>query len=550
MAASALTLAKKTKALLLAHQDLVVADGTQEVPASFNFNFGGKLQEAGNNIRSFIGNISGNIRNAFYEADVNTYIPPADDESREAVNKRNQLFAYRAIHSLYNSANGLLKTKFQIRTYGVGEVNEAIGNNLSAFAPMEDCTAVLQFRRHDEDSNNPWVYSWIFTVEGVSITRGAKQPIHKFVSALLKIITLPVVSGVEVQAALAELAKMKGTAKPYYWFLTNQDITMWYQAIGKELSLTSCMSKPNDFYNHTGPRQHPMDCYNDSPDWRLMMLTDKSPEQIIQMCELAISNPSEATSLYKFPFVSRAMVLPTSKETSKNDMTTLAPYVMGKFYGNDKLVRFFYDDNTKSPYCNGNNGLLAGSYYIDGGRIQAIPSTREDETSKFLLPYFDKNNRARLVVEDGQAWWESQGKDFTGHREPIAKCAYEYGSARFEQFWSPACNAYHGINTFAPITFDTIFGPELDNFRDDYTEYTVNGSVQLVPESMFVRVGSRSVLRGEISILYDGTHAITHDVVADNERYLRVEGFGLFDVSNPTHLEVYTTLTNRAGEST
>lgn len=550
MAASALTLAKKTKAVMLAHQSLVELDGTQDVPSSFNFNFGGELREAGDNLRAYVGLIADAVKQELRNTAFSELVPQATDDSREAGLLRNQLFAHRALTSIQKSANGLLKSKFQIRTYGVEEIKDALSLESSAqpLAELDDYSAVLQFKRHDEDANNQWIFSWMFTVEGVSVSRGVRQPIHKMITSLLKLVIVPVSDTSVVQAALAELAKFKGNSKPYYWYVSNKDTAMWYQAFAEYLALSSCMSKSNDYYNHTGPRQHPMDCYDNSPDWRLMTISERSPEEIIEMCDLVLANPAEADSLFKFPFLSRCLALPTSKETSGKDVSA-APYIMGKFYGNDKLIKFFYDDRSDSDigvYHKNNNGLLLGSYYIDGGRIPAIPTTRAGEEGTFLLPYFDRHNKARLVVEDDQTWWVSVGKQIDKYREPVAKCAYEYGSARFEYFWSPSKNGYRSINSFCPQTFETIFGPELEDFRESYIDYSINGNVQSIPNKMFVAIDGVSVLRGEVTSLYDGTQVISANVINNQERYLRIAGFGLFDMQNSAHAGVYSTLNNSA----
>ncbi len=543
MAVSAATLAKKVKATVLNHPSLVARDGTQDVPKSFNFNFGGELQEAGTTVRSHIDVIVNNIKEFLVHSDLSAIVPAADNESKEAQKLRIQLYAFRALYSLSTSPNGILKSIFQVRAMGSIDVADKLGFESNALSAMEECTAVFQFKRHATDDNNPWIHSWILTVEGVSVSRGAKQPIHKLVSSLLKLIDLPSEYDSTTQAALAELAKMKGNAKPYYWYLSNQDTAMWYQAFTSYASLGSCMSKEHSFYSHTGARQHPMDCYDDSPDWSLMFISEQSPEEIIAMCDLALANPSEASSLFKFPWLSRSLVLPTAKETSGRTMDK-APYVMGKFYGLDKLVKFFLDESQNSPYCSNNNGLLMGSAEIEGGIIPAIKSTRSGKENHYMLPYFDKANKARLITVDGKEYWSSVTGDFRGRfRDPIAKCSYDSGSARFEYIWSPAEGGYVSVGSFTPNLFNTIFGLELESYRETYQEHTINGTVQLVPGNMFETIAGQRVLRGEITSLYDGHRVITADVIANPERYVRVEGFGLFDLTITNHVSTHTALT-------
>ena len=496
MSVSPLTLAKKIKTLITNHPTLVARDGTGDVPKAFNFKFGGELLEAGKDVRKQVKIITTEL----YEELGGLTLPAITDTSREATKVRTTIFTFRALYSIHNSPNGLLKAKFQVRTYGIDELSDNLPFSWDAIQVLDGCSGVYQFKRHDEDENNPWVYSWIFTVDGVSVSRGTKQPIHKLITSLLKCVDLSKVTSPKVQKALATLAKMKAAVKPYHWFLSNKDTAMWYQAFSEYKSLTSCMSKPHSYYSHTGPRQHPMDCYDDSPDWSLMLLSDMLPEDIIEMCDLVIANPGDAATLFKFPWLTRCLVLPTALETSGHAWET--PYVMGKFYGEEKLIELFYGGNSDSePYHKNDNGLLSGSYHIDGGRIPAILTTRESEEGKYLLPYFDKANKARLIKEDGVEYWVSAGRDRSKYRDPIAKCVYDAGVAKFEEIWSPANNGYTTVNSYVPQTFDTIFGPEVEDYRSQYIEYDISGTTQLIPTSMFEQVEGVKALRGAITRL-------------------------------------------------
>lgn len=539
MAVSALTLAKKIKALVANHPALVERDGTTDVPASFNFNFGGELEEASKKVRETLTPLVDALKTASIDLTTSWY-PAKDDVSREAQKKRAMLYSLRALYTLKSSPRGLIRNSFQNRTYTADEVNEMISNWDNINATLCDSVAVFQFKRHDLNTNNPWVYSWMLAVDGVSVSRGAKQPLHKLISSLLKLIEWPEASNSVANNTVATLAKLKGNENAHYWYLSNQDTTMMYQAFSRYAALNSCMSKDTGWYGHTGTGQHPMDCYDDSPDWSLMTISEMSPEAITEMCDLVIANPDEADTLFKFPFLTRCLVLPTSKETSKNTFTT--PYVMGKFYGQDKLVNFFYDNNSNSVYELNKNSLLSGSHYIDGGRIKAIKTTKSCD-AKYLLPYFDKHNRARFVVDDeGNEWWVSLGKSTTNYVEPIAKCSYEKGSPIWLSFYSPHYNGYYEFSSYTLDTFETIFGTELERFRDDYVNYTLNGNTLLLPPKLLVHCRGKYVLQGEITNLYDGEAELTENIVNNPKQYAQIAGFGLFNLKKPLHKEVYNNI--------
>lgn len=538
MPVSKATLARKIRATVQGHAALVERDGTQDVPESFQFNFGGELEESSKTMRDYIKNIYN------YLASYATFsIPSSTDEARGAQQQRNMLFAIRALFTLFNSPNGILRDKFQNRTYTVDDLDECIPRSYDDLEELEDISCIFQFKRHSDDENNPWVYSWLLAVEGIAISRGSKQPIHKLVTSLLKLVIGSCKDDTGVQLPLAELVKLKGTSTAYYWYLSNKNTTMYYHAFEEYMSLRSCMTKIHSFYSHTGSRQHPMDCYDDSPDWSMMMLSTKSPDEIIAMCDLVIANP-DTDGLFDFPFLSRCLVLPATKEISDREIDT--PYIFGKFYGNDKLINLFYDDSAtnNAVYHRNSNQLLSHSYYINGGRINVIESTKEGEEGKLLLPYFDKANRARLDLTGEKPYWISVGASIEEYsdRQPVANCAYEYGSARFVKIWSPSRNAYAECNTFIPETFDTIFGAELEDYRDSYRAYNINGSEELVPNSMFVTVDGHRVLRGETTLLFDGSSAITASVIDNQERYQRIPSLGIFDLNQANHATVFNNI--------
>lgn len=540
MAVSELTLAKKTKELILKHPSLVELDGTGHVPKSFQFNFSGDLEEVSVKIRENIKAIQEKLKESHFNNSAIEGIPEASDTSREAEKVRIAYVAIRAIHSLAVAQSSLVKVNYQTRNYGLNELVGPFGISTSAVEGLSDISSVFQFKRHADDVN-PWVFSWMLISNGVSISRGTKQPIHKLITALLKLIDYPASSESQIQLSVSSLAKIKNGGEEYYWFLSNKHTAMWYKSIKDYLSLTSCMSKENSYYGGTGDRQHPTDCYDDSPDWRLMLLTTESPESILEMCELCIANPTEAHNIFKFPFVSRCMVLPTSKETSGQDLFG-APYVMGKFYGHDKLVNFFYEDSGGAYY--NDNGLIAGAAYIDGGKIKAIPSTNPDYEGAYLLPHIDKANKARLVVEeDGSTWWVSFAGKTKDYKEPIAKGLYDQGIARFLQYYSPTYNQYVDINSVFLKTFPTIFGPECSSMNSEYDEgYTLGDTGLCVPNNLYVNYNGMAYLKSQMMPLFDGTLVPSSLIMEQQERFKRVDSLGLFDTTISKHVIVLSKL--------
>lgn len=544
MAITTVSLAKKIKELVQRHPTLVEADGTQEVPQSFKFDFGGQLEDAGNELKGYLENILDALL-----ANLHTNLTvPAECVSREEIALKNSLFTLRALYSLTHSPRGLRSAKWQTRSMGVSDIADTLNvanDKMAAF--LSNNSGVFQFTRIPGD-DSAWIFSWILIVDGISISRGNAQPINKFISALLKNLHLTKAVGSKpVQDAVATLAKFKADSTEYYWYLSNQKTKDHYHAFEKYRNITSCMSHQPGYYNSIGPRQHPMDCYNGSPDWRLMMLSDKSPEAIIAMCEAVIANPDHAESLMEYPFLTRCMVLPTSKELTDREFQT--PYVFGKFYGLDKMVNYFYHGDETHPYRKNDNPLLSGSYYITGGKIQAIQCTKEGLEGRVLLPYFDKANLAQLVTEDGKQWWycvsnSEMANKYVNSTAPIAKAIYDGGNAQFLRFYSPFRKRFIDISETTLDTFDTLLGPELDSYRSEYSERPIAGITQLVPNSMLIRTqDGQSLMPTEVVRTFDNRHYALVDVLADTERFVRVDGLGLLDLSVDNHKEAYATLT-------
>lgn len=532
MGVSTLTLAKKIKALVQRHPALVAEDGTDNVEHGLALNFEGDTNETVDAIRGFSATILNKIAASLQNEPIDRWVPELEDNTREAQKKRIALFAARAIHSIKASPRGLLRTSFQTRTFSHDEVYETINFDYNTLSRrLEESSGVFQFKRVPTEENG-FNYTWILLVNGAAVGRGTAQPIHKMLSGLMKMIEHDCIGGSVIQAAMSELAKLRGDDTRYYWYLSDNDTTMHYREFAKFKSVTSCMSKPHTFFEDTGPRQHPMDCYDASPDWRLMFFSRKSPEQIIAEMDAHIAGGEHSN--FEYPFLSRCMVLPSSKETSGRSFET--PYVFGKFYGHDKLIAYFYDDNNSSTLRKNDNILLTGCREIAGGRVSAIKSTREGKRGHYLMPYFDKANTGRLVTEGDKEYWVSTfDGDYQKYTNNVARCSYEHGTSKFTYFYSPGQQQLTSVSTFEIDTFPTIFGPELESNRDLYRSHLVNGTYHSLPAAMFVIVEGQSVLRGDTISLFDGSSALLNETITNTERYKRIPGFGLFDMTNPNH---------------
>lgn len=537
MALTIKVLARRVLEAVQGHDAIVARDGTASVPRMFNPKFSGELEDTARVIQDRIKRLVTAAGNHFDMAFLRT-MPNWVDEMKEGNKERNALYALRAIYALGNSPVGFLRTTWQTRTPAADDVIEMLGKEATINAKLGESGCLFQFRRHRTNENNPWVYSWMLAVEGVSISRGSMAPLHKCISGLLKLTPAAVQADAAVQLELAELAKLKGSDEGYYWHLVNQHIATHYIEFSSATSSTSCMAKPRKYYSGMGSRQHPMDCYDNSPDWSMMLISKLPPQDIISMCEATIAAESddEAEKIFNYPFLTRTMVLPAGKCTNARNVR--APYIFGKTYGHDKIVAFFQNQSPDAT------ALLHQKDSIEGGRISAIRSTREGYTDCYLLPYFDRANKARLVIdEDGSEWWESISSWNDSIRGYQASCSYSSGCAEFVSAWSPAAGravTYAGRHL---RTFPTLFGPELMQFQEDYQEMTIGENTAFIPKSMLVTIDGETVMRGETIAMYDGTLAIRKETTENTERYIHVEGFGIFDMQNAAHVAAHAMMT-------
>lgn len=131
------------------------------------------------------------------------------------------------------------------------------------------------------------------------------------------------------------LTEYKSQGQQFYAYFTKLDVEHHYCWISKVTSSDSCMSKNPEVYGNyrkkayfdadrprssSDPLQfetwvHPVEGYNYAPDYRLMLISRYSPEQI-----------QDVVNEGKYPFLARAIV------TYKNERK---PLVFAKIYGNE-----------------------------------------------------------------------------------------------------------------------------------------------------------------------------------------------------------------------
>lgn len=409
-------------------------------------------------------------------------------------------------------------------------------------AAHSDSSGLLQLRYELSPDGAP-LFTWAVLTDGKLISRGEAQPIHKMIASLMRPLNLPACGDNRVQEAIATLAKMTSSGDKYYVYLTNTKIAKHYMMFQEFLTTTSCMSKAASFYSYTGQGQHPMDAYSDSPDWRLMLLSPKSPTELLEMAEQAMANPDMADSIISYPFVTRCLVLPKHLEESGRMDAFQAPYVFGKIYGNDKLVKYFFGDahSSKVQLLN-NNGLLIHSARIAGGRIKREETAHADhEGSGYLvLPYFDQANIAKFHDDDQGLWWKATYTDYENTRgdaraKVLYKALYQEGIAESSYIYSAHEEMYMGYTYKNPFNYmqETLLGFEpTDIVRAYYTEYVSGHTTLLVPKRMLVNG----------CMPYDLRKMITGELVpiatleSEPERYIKLDNdAGYCDLTNPAH---------------
>lgn len=486
--------------------------------------------------------------------------PVTDDkEKRNVVIRCALLRALRAFRDTHFLCPSATETK-QYSSYWVWSPEGLMVAQTSGIRPAAlqafDNESIMVQVKSGIMPNGEVTYSVMVSIDAEPVLRVASQPMSKVLIALIKAMRMPdakVLNQSDVQANLVALNELRPEDSLLYWYITNTKIAQKYIMFRQYRNVDSCMAKDHAFYNGTGPRQHPMDCYNDSPDWRLMMLSRQSPEQIMEFIsrvEALISedNTRAAEMLFRneFPFLTRCMVLPHSKELTGyrlNSNNKHRPqYVFGKMYGVEKYITRFCQSTNHGERCD--NALMHQRESIAGGRIKALASTREDycedldnrRRAHLLLPYFDRANRAALIKDsDGQLWWESTYPDFyrsgraNQHNAPgviIAGADYRSGLCAMDAYLSPATATWSdlGNSTYRNMTsfVETPLGFETGRRIAEYYSH-VNGVA--LPKRMLTQHNGSQVLACSLIMPEGSTRRYTHaELEALPEQFTQVNG--------------------------
>ena len=542
--ATKVTAAKLIKQIMLEHQGLVEADGTTAVPVGIPFDIQTEGTDIYGELRSKVLPIYSAVLS--HVPSLTAVLSLKANDPRNYKNAVKQFFVARVLRYLSRSSVALGKSlAFTTRTFLTHDlVDMDIGTDLRAL--LEDSNAIFQIKRISNDTD-PYMFTWTVIVDGAVITRGDNQPFHKLITGLLKSMNQESIMNLhEIQVVVQELANMRPSEKLYYWYLSNQNTAQHYRLFADERGASSCMAKQASYYDKTGSRQHPMDAYNGSPDWRLMFISEHSPEEITVMCDNVIENPDAADRLFDYPFLTRSMVLPSAKEESSTTYNT--PYVFGKMYGLEKILRYLFEDSQGVHHLN-NNPLMTHDYHVAGGRVTAAKSTRDGYGEYYVLPYFDQANMAKLRMDaDGTEWFVStylkHEKSLTTDRSPLIwKGQYQSGAAQAVRAYSQASGEFFAIEDYVPEMFTTIIGEEHSSMRSRYKDVRLNGASVSVPESWTMRHAGARYLTGQMVMTSAGDFIPLEKVTTQPERYKCIPNVGYYDLNNPRDNHAFAALT-------
>lgn len=452
-----------------------------------------------------------------------------------------RLFALRAVWFVMNSSSASKSSsRFTSRLLNASDLADMISISGVACEKLDGSNALVQFRA-DPKPDEALLYTWMVVVDGVCVTRGTQQPMQKFLTSLGKPAKLDEQLGQhEVQVRVQEVVNLANSEQKYYYYLTNTHIPEQYQYFRQHRSVDSCMSKDHGYYEDISDDQHPMECYNDSPDWSMMLISDKSP------AEIQANLDSTDTTVY--PFLSRCMVLPRHLVEYYQGQVTAA-FVFGKIYGLERVISYFFSSSS-TVHAKNDNPLLTEMYYIAGGRIKRSNSLKGGCQSNQLLPYFDRANQAMEFEDTEGKWWKSthsahyENLQTKGTPPPVIwKGLYREGVAQTTHIYCHASEAYHSHNTRKPVWEETVCGPELVQYaREYYRQVDTNSGLIKVPANWTTSYAGNYYLCSTMMTTISGKQIPASKVQANEYRFCIDDTYGLFDLHSTLDAKRFHTL--------
>lgn len=361
--------------------------------------------------------------------------------------------------------------------------------------------------------------------DGAVLTSMVGQRYHKMITTLFQRCQLGAINSPELQKAVKAYTTLTGSAgQTYYYYLANDNITPMIQHFSQATNVTgNCMSKSQEFYG-IDDGFHPMDAYNHSPDYRMLMLSKYSPDEMQAWLDDANDE--------KYPFEFRVMA--ARAESYDGPLTLTTRYVFGKGYGKESLVNTFFNSGCcgDSQFIAAGQTLLAHVPRVTGPRLKLTRVMRNGE-SKILMPYIDQQNQAAV---DGE-WLRATYQQYEAERAnpcEVVRCIHDRGVAESEGIWCALGRDWVPAST---EMVDTIVGRASACRVAEYTR-EVNGVVvpkrwttQLTDETWVMRADVRSTVGG-----------FAFDVNNQPESVKYLAPYGFFDMNAATDKAQYDRL--------
>lgn len=200
-----------------------------------------------------------------------------------------------------------------------------------------------------------------------------------------------------VQNKIKDLTnKIKSTHEGCWLYFTTTEIPRHYLEMRESQNLSSCMSKSVDYFGSSfnGSYRHPLMGYEYAPDYRLGLISYKSPEEIKSSTE--------------YPFILRVMVFP-HKDSDKG-------MAYARYYGNESVGELL---SKHLPCVEKVKGLeLFGMVCnelnpsdIDSATDELMNEYRSENVEYHLVaPFIDVWNNCLHFAEDGEIITREDGK--------------------------------------------------------------------------------------------------------------------------------------------
>lgn len=184
--------------------------------------------------------------------------------------------------------------------------------------------------------------------------------------------------------------------KPCWIYFTTTDIPKHYNQLSASQCLSSCMSKSSAYYGsaYDGRQVHPLQGYEYAPDYRLGLVSFKSPEEIKECTE--------------YPFVARVMVFPYA--LSNNGVG------YARAYGDESVENLIGNTfkNVKKPEGLELFGMLCNS--LDASDTDDVTEEIQDLyydgecINHLVAPFIDVWNNCLHFADDGKIETRDDGK--------------------------------------------------------------------------------------------------------------------------------------------